>query len=403
MRHGLSALLICLLAATTALAQANPERPGRESGRRGAAAGPRDQRPGREARGDRERAPRGEREAVRELRAALRLTAEQQPAFDAAARAYLDGLEEMRLNGQRAPDLMDDFRDAARNRDEAKLAELRPKMEEMRRQREELRATFIETIRPTLSDAQNEALDRFARGGPRGGRFGPDGRGWERMLETLPERLEMTPEQVTKFDAVVAEHRETLAAHREEIQPLVQEMRAARQAGDDERAAELREQIEQARAGVGGPGALRTRLSEFLTPEQMTRLDDLWPQLDGAPRQLDARRMFDAARRLDLTRDQSEKLRALERQARTQRGEGPDRRALQAERAAKLRADILAILTEPQKAEFEKLMQRAERAPRRGGPGGPGGPGRPGGPDDGAFPPPPPPPPPPLDDDEDEI
>jgi hypothetical protein len=143
-------------------------------------------------------------------------------------------------------------------------------------------------------------------------------------------------------------------------------MREAREAGDDERVAELREQLEQTRpsqeALVEG---LFEDLEDILTEEQLARLAEFRKSLDGpaGPGKRgeagSVRDVLRAVKRLKLNSDQKEELREIERDAiRAYREISRKDREEQATLAREVKAEIMEILDEDQGQEFEQQLRR---------------------------------------------
>ena len=78
-----------------------------------------------------------------------------------------------------------------------------------------------------------------------------------RIVERLSEKIDFDEEQSARIDEIVAAHEERM----QEVRARRQEMRAAMEAGDEERVAELREQLRQQRGERGR--VLRTVLDEI--------------------------------------------------------------------------------------------------------------------------------------------
>lgn len=346
-----------------------------------AQAAPPPERP-REEPGDRPPRPRADRpdarNFVRDLQTDLKLNDAQRPQFERLAADYTKALEALRResggDGQR---LRDQIESARRSGDTAKAEQLQAQAREALRKAGELRKNFLDGVEQILDDEQKKILQTYRVPRERRGRGGEPGgprRGWDHWVGTLPDELELTSEQRQQFDELVAKNNAALDRHREEVRPLVEALRAAREAGDSDRVRELRKQIEEARAHVGGPDALLREIDTILTPAQREKLASLPKPGEGRGRDgMDPRRVLAVADRLDLTPEQNDKLREIGRSFRESTGkpsQNPDELKAQADA---LIAEIKALLTAEQTAEFDRLLSRADRR----GPRGPRGAGEP--------------------------
>lgn len=197
------------------------------------------------------------------------------------------------------------------------------------------------------------------------------------MLLALPEvqtELKLTDEQKTKFRDMQSELRGGGAggggANREELRNLSQEER-------EKRMAEFRTRMEERVKKVD------ELVKSTLTPEQLARLNQLRIQQEG----IQAISRAEVAAAVQLTDAQKEAIADILESARPQRGAGggfgrnassEDRQKAMAEaqeRRKKTQADIEAVLTESQKAEWAKLQGAKFDFPERrgGGRGGEGG------------------------------
>ena len=92
--------------------------------------------------------------------------------------------------------------------------------------------------------------------GPRGRGRGPSVR---RIIERLDQRIEFDEAQIAQIDELVAAHEERM----QELRAQWQEVRAAMEAGDEARAAELREKLRRQR---GGPGEIIRTVFDEIEP-----------------------------------------------------------------------------------------------------------------------------------------
>lgn len=101
------------------------------------------------------------------------------------------------------------------------------------------------------------------------------------MIERAARQLELDEAQQTKFDEIIAKHRDEFEKNAETMRDLMQQMRAARDAGDDAKAAEIRRQIGELR----GPGQVEAVLDEveaILTDAQKERLGQIRERMERA-------------------------------------------------------------------------------------------------------------------------
>lgn len=228
------------------------------------------------------------------------------------------------------------------------------------------------------------AADR-ERGARRQAQFGP-------LTSRLAEELKLTSAQREKYEAIVAKYRvefETQRTAQESLRELSRELREARRAGEDTRAAELTAKMEAIR---GERGALWDRFVQdvrgILDEQQAKSLDEWRSRVlqrgargNGADVEAsekagvtDVRRLFATARRLDLTDEQRAGLRQLAREM-APRGRGPD--ATPSDGGVKdVKAKIVSLLDTQQAAEFERLLKEKQGVPGGGSRGGADRPGR---------------------------
>ncbi|QOJ13228.1 MAG: hypothetical protein HRU75_00640 [Planctomycetia bacterium] len=200
------------------------------------------------------------------------------------------------------------------------------------------------------------------------------GRGWEwnqRVIGALPQALELAGESRGRFHQLVGKHMgQAWSASRSAIEPLLAEMRAAREAGDFVKVAELRAKIN---ALEMDPEKVTANLiAEFrtqLAPEQATKLDE-WlatrggeeggAGADGAAggRGPGAAALLRAARRSGLSPEQRAALRTIERETAGERRAAGHDGAKRAAVAESLRKRIDALLTPEQKPRFEAHLSR---------------------------------------------
>jgi Spy/CpxP family protein refolding chaperone len=297
----------------------------------------------------------------------LSLTDEQRTKYDALIEKFRPRFDEQAKQSEKAQELMRQRRDAQQSGDDAKVEEIRQQMEEMRAASQPLLNDFFKEVKTLLTPEQVVKLDDFR---DRMERVRGGAGGIEQLIQRLPEGLQLTDEQRAKYEKLTTEFR----AQQQELLPLVQEMRKARQEGNEARATELEKQIRDKRDD-GGAGKFLDQVEPILTDEQKAKLPELWAKYTGGGPE-DVRTVLQAALRLELNADQQKRLREIARDAmRASRGEAtPEKRA---EQFKTTKSQVVALLDAKQAAELERLLESRQR-PDRGARRAPGeGPGQP--------------------------
>ncbi len=288
----------------------------------------------------------------------LGLSEEQQAKFDAVVEKYKPKFEELGI-AAKTQEIMNEMREARQANDEAKFAEARQKLDELRESTRPLMNEFYAQVTPILTPAQAAQLqdyrDRMDRG-----RGGPDG-----LMRRLPEELSLTAEQKTKYDKIVADFRAQMQA----VAPVERELQTARRDNDAARVAELEKEIEAKLGPDQGVPKFLDQVETLLTEEQKAKLPELWARLTGGGAD-DVRGVLQAARRLTLDAQQQKKLSEITREA-ARASRGAQTAEKRAEVTKTIKGKVVAILNAQQAEEFEQALQRGPRA-GRGGPGAPG-------------------------------
>lgn len=253
--------------------------------------------------------------------------------------------------------------------------------EKVRAIRETLHEEFLNDVAAILTPEQATRFEQFRQRwsrvrerGPGDRERGPGWGDWRRQMRELPDQLGLDEQQRAEFDALTEKMREEGRARWEAMRPLIEEMRQARAAGDEQRAAEIRRQMQEQRLAGDRPlESFFAELEKILRPEQKARLAELrqeWQQPGFAPgRPVELRTMWQAVARLNLDEQQRQKIRGIREQAgKTARDLGPRDPAAHGKLAADVKQQILAVLRPEQKAEFERFLM-AERPLRERGPG----------------------------------
>lgn len=238
--------------------------------------------------------------------------------------------------------------------------------------------------------AGEERGARRARGeGGEGGerRRGPEGRGEGRqfagagMIARIADELQLSEEQRQEMLGVVADHFRAIREQEDQtetgqaIRALREQMREAREAGDQEQLAVLREEMrklnqggmEERRAQMeANMEALRGKIMPLLNEEQQAKFAKMELAPRGGPGgpggAADPRRIRAALANLDLTAEQKAAVEDLMRAGREQMEALPrEDVAGRAEIGTRLVAQVRELLTEEQRAKLEQELNRGRR------------------------------------------
>jgi Spy/CpxP family protein refolding chaperone len=194
-------------------------------------------------------------------------------------------------------------------------------------------------------------------------------------------KLDLTDAQKTQLEALatkaVADMKAAADANTDKFAQLRKDMQAARDASDDAKVTELRQEM----AKLMAPGREIVTKAEaaakaLLTPEQLKKLEQM--RFDASiarGRDLGSLALVNAAK-ITLTDDQKTKITALvkasqEARAKITFGAADSRKQMQ-DLSDKLDTDVKAVLTDEQKTALDKI--KADNPRRgRGGPNGGGG------------------------------
>ena len=268
---------------------------------------------------------------------------------------------------------------------------------------------------PPTDNGGNEGGKDGAKAGQREGRprrFGGEGRGVgarrrgeggpmrfdpKAELARMTETLKLDETQQASIGKVLEDAQTKMTEQREKMRPsdedrakmdaAREEMRAAREAGDDAKVKELRDKMresmgprmEEARKAMDEiHKTMHDGIVAQLRDDQKPQFETMWaermamrrggPDGPGAPNRgpLALKSIVDKLD--DLTADQKQQIETL---FTTFRDANKDKTARPSPEATKkLQADVMAVLTDGQKAKVEKALTGNRR-----GPGGPGGPG----------------------------
>ncbi len=229
--------------------------------------------------------------------------------------------------------------------------------------------------------------------------------GVAQMSERLAEQLNLDEAQRVKFDAIVKkyEQQRTQAGQGDDLRALMEEMRKAREAGDDARVQELRQQMRDMR---GGPGAgmqpFFDEVKGILRQDQLAKFEEIRTRMmermgpPGGPQAM-RQLMSDLRDELKLDQGQQQKfdelaqalrnpsagqaqeMQDLREQMRAAREAGDQakmdelRRQMEANRPNQSAAlekffnELAPILNDSQKPTLEKFRERAREMDQGGG------------------------------------
>jgi Spy/CpxP family protein refolding chaperone len=135
--------------------------------------------------------------------------------------------------------------------------------------------TIVGASAALMAAATASAQPREGRG-PRGPQL--DNPPFERVATRVIENVDLTDEQITQIEEMVAEHEATWEEHVaqfQEVMGLVRQMREAHQAGDNETAAALREQLRTFQDQTRPHELFLDDVESIMTPEQLEQFGQL--------------------------------------------------------------------------------------------------------------------------------
>ncbi len=253
-----------------------------------------------------------------------------------------------------------------------KFEQLRNRVVEMQTKMRDPVAWLTQDIEKVLDPGQAERLralrDQMAHGGRATQRNDRD------LVRELRATLELTPEQSAQFDEMLFQGGDAHGEHAhgggalpaEELQPLLEELKQAREARDRERIAEIQKKL----AGMQGNQPIdwddfTTRLAAILTPEQVEKLEAFEVRLASGEDNAaigEIRDIFRAARRVGLTAEQTTKIRELQKLVRRKHGRlGVSDDAERKKVVDELKGQLKELLNEQQYQRFEFNLQKLQK------------------------------------------
>jgi len=370
MKSAFATLLIALWLIAPALGQDKAQR--RERGRKGEDL-KRIERP--EGRGG------GNGSMIDRVRKELDLDEEQVKEFDRIAAEFRKNrgsgsganLKKMRELGQ-------EMREALKAGDSERVSEIR---EEMNKARGGNRMDeFFDQVEDILREDQLEKLTKIKEEmkSRRGGRGNPMA-----QVRQLRSELKLSEEQGKQYDELVAELRENVRPGRSGAvsEDLVQQLMEAVEAGDEERIAEIRDQIPSRESrSQEAFDSFFEQLEQILEPEQVETLTRFRQQMRSGRGRFDLRACFRYVRRLELDETQRDTLRDIEKTARDAQREARRDPGEMAKVNDTTIESLREMLTDEQVAEFDRWVESQksgrhgrgdrdrgsrQRGPRRGG------------------------------------
>jgi Spy/CpxP family protein refolding chaperone len=214
---------------------------------------------------------------------------------------------------------------------------------------------FFDQIEPILHEDQiaklDEARDRAERRAEN-----------MRLPQELREQLNLDPDQQARYDELLQGIREERRGRMEGMRPLVEELRAAEESGDEQRIAAAQSKMDEMRGDNDDFRAqFLAQVEPLLRDDQKQILDSYRDEPAGAAAAQggapDYRNVLKAAKRAKLTSEQARRLKEIEREAaRTARSQrDPESKALL---TASVTEDVRKLLSADQMPRFERAMER---------------------------------------------
>ena len=309
------------------------------------------------------RAPgqRGRQSIFDRIRSQLDLSEEQQTKYDEIVAKYRRDHGGMNMQGMRK--IMKEMREARKAGDNERVAELRKQLAESRKG-SSLDA-FFDELEPILNADQREKLASIRQNmRSRRGR----GRGPVAQLEHLRGQLKLSDEQAAKYDELLDQLKEDLksTSNSEQTQAVIKQIREAAEAGDNERVRELSRKLPNARRrNEQLVAAFLDDVEGFLKPNQKKILERYRRRMRSGRGQAEIRSWFRYVRRLDLSEEQRDTLRDIEKNAARKMRDARKNGESAATVAEDIKQQLRDMLTDEQVAQFDRWLDSQKDA--RGG------------------------------------
>lgn len=227
------------------------------------------------------------------------------------------------------------------------IAELQAKRAAFREEGDPF-TNFFDDIRSATDDNIATRITQFEQRLIENRFYGPTVR---QTLEQLPATLSLTSDQRRVYD----ELRATLIGKAPRPRWNIATVRPASERSP---AGPLRSTQPAEETAMGALQQFFADLEAVLTADQQLELADVRATITETTHEppTDTRLMFRAVKRIDLDKDQSEKIRTLEREARKAMRAAKRDEAAKAKVASMMQAKISAVLTPAQRGEFEKRL-----------------------------------------------
>jgi len=299
----------------------------------------------------------------------LKLDDDQRAQFDQMVARHQERTQEFRA-------LREEAREARENGDEQRLAELRDQMREEAGPWDSASQVFDE-LEPILSEEQ---FDRFVemrsemqQRQERRREMRERREQYRDMVSELPAELKMTDEQRKQFDELVEGRRERMRERMRGMRPTWDQMREARDAGDEQRVEQLRQQFEKMRPDEAAMrGEFLDDVNKMLTDQQKPRFASYRAKIEKRTTSAatierdDVRVVLMAAKKLDLKPDQQRELRVIWREAtRSMRDMGRSDSEARSGLAASTKQKVLNLLDPGQVEEYERHVDRLKHRKNR--------------------------------------
>ncbi|MBU0637927.1 MAG: hypothetical protein KKB50_03615 [Planctomycetes bacterium] len=334
-------------------------------------------RPGRPRAAQRGPGPGGPRIEMMAQRLAqsLELSQDQIAKLDEIVAKHEGRFQQGRERSEQMRTLMQEYRTARESGDESRLEELRAQIRESSGgDNEDMMAPFFDDVSAILTDEQAAQFAQWrermqGRGGERGARMAER---MERQFDEMADALKLDGEQQARFDELMDKalgqyDQQRTAA--EDGRSIVEQMREARREGDADRILELEDQMRAARSQREAPlQNFFDELEKILNDSQKQTLERYRARMDRAGRggeaqRVDVQTLLRVVKRMELTAEQTERIREIEREAKLAMQDARGRDA-QTALVESVKRELKSVLDADQFAELERSLGRGGRGER---------------------------------------